>query len=94
MPVWSDQKSENVGRHKLCLLTVPESNLDIARDYTVAVIPDHYSSPEQLARVFDRLGKQAVSKLLRTKLPREKTKRSGDLGEIIATEYIAKLHTT
>jgi hypothetical protein len=35
-----------------------------------------------------KLGKRAVADYLRTKLPTKKTIRSGDLGEIIATEYI------
>jgi hypothetical protein len=51
-------------------------------------VPEHYASPEKLARVFEKLGKEAVANFLRTELPTRKSLRSGDMGEILATEYI------
>jgi len=85
-PDWSAEEDEDVGDHSLRLLTVAKP--DTARDLAANVVPDHYTSPEHIARVFQNLGKPGVAALLRTKLPTDKTKRSGDLGEIIATEYV------
>jgi HamA len=87
-PDWSEEADEDVGDHSLRVLTVEDMNLETARDLVAAVVPEHYTSPQHVARVFDNLGKPAVAKLLRTKLPTGKTSRSGDVGEIIATEYV------
>lgn len=85
---WIDEENEAVGAHALRLLSVADEKIDDARQRTIGVMPEHYASPEMIARTLDRLGKPAVANLLRTRLPTQKTKRSGDLGEILATEYI------
>jgi len=85
---WSEEEHEEVNGHALRLLTVIEGNHETARDLTVDILPDHYTSPEHLARIFRKLGKGAVADFLRTKLPTRPSLRSGDLGEIFATEYI------
>lgn len=85
---WSAEELEDVGRHALFLLTVTQANIDTARDLAVDAVPDHYTSPEHVARIFQKLGKEAVAEFLRTNLPARASLRSGDLGEIFATEYI------
>ncbi len=85
---WSTKKEEEVNGHSLSLISVPEESIEVARTNITAVVPDHYASPERLADILDRLGKPAVANLLRTKLPTTPTLRSGELGEIYATEYI------
>ena len=45
------------------------------------------------ARILERFGKTAAATLIREKLPDAKSIRSGDLGEILATEYITE-HTS
>lgn len=52
------------------------------------IIPDHYISPESIADTLDRLGKHAAAEKLRVKLPEAKKLRSGDVGEILATDYV------
>jgi hypothetical protein len=52
------------------------------------IAPSHYSSPERIASILDKLGKQKAAAYLRNKLPQSPKIRSGDLGEIIATQYI------
>lgn len=64
------------------------ANLATARDLAIAAVSDHYASREHLARIFDKLGKHGVAKFLRTKLPSRVSIRSGDLGEVLATEFI------
>ncbi len=51
-------------------------------------MPAHYASEEQVARALARLGKPAAAALIESKLPTTKQIRSGDLGEIYATEWI------
>ena len=55
---------------------------------TAAIVPAHYASEEQVARALARLGKPAAAALIQRKLPTTKAIRSGDLGEIYATEWI------
>jgi hypothetical protein len=55
---------------------------------TAAIVPGHYASEEQVARALARLGKPAAAALIEGKLPTTKGIRSGDLGEIYATEWI------
>src|SRR3989344_1503375 len=85
---WSEEEEEEVGGHSLRLLTATEGHKDTARDLVVSVVPEHYASPEKLARIFEKLGKEAVAGFLRTELPTRASLRSGELGEIFATEYI------
>jgi len=61
-----------------------------ARNLVAAVVPGHYASEEHIARALERLGKQAAADFIRKKLPTSKSMRSGDLGEIFATEFIAE----
>lgn len=53
-----------------------------------ADLPNTYAKSDALARIADRLGKDAVAEHLRNKLPITATARSGDMGEILATAYL------
>lgn len=53
-----------------------------------AALPSMYAKSDALARIADRLGKDAVAEHLRNKLPTEPSARSGDMGEILATAYL------
>ena len=64
------------------------ARLSTGIEVTAAVVPDHYASEEQVSRALDRLGKSAAAALIQGKLPTTKAIRSGDLGEIYATEWI------
>jgi hypothetical protein len=86
--VWCDDAPAAAGVHDLRILTAREVDLPLAVEVVAALIPDHYASEEHIARVLDRLGKHAAAELVRAKLPTTKGIRSGDLGEILATEYI------
>jgi hypothetical protein len=55
---------------------------------TAALVLGHYASEEQVARALARLGKPAAAALIQGKLPTTKAIRSGDIGEIYATEWI------
>lgn len=62
----------------------------MGRDRSAAVLPLHYVSEEQLSYAFDLLDKPGVAAVLRERIPHEARMRSGDLGEILATEYIVE----
>lgn len=86
---WCSTADSNIGPHGLRVLTGNLAQLNIGIDATAAVVPGHYASEEQVSRVLTRLGKPAAAELVRGKLPTTKAIRSGDLGEIFATEWIA-----
>lgn len=85
---WSEESEEDVGGQNLRLVKLVEGKEKSAVAKLVEAVPTHYTSTEHVARVFENLGKPGVAELLRTKLPTDSAKRSGDLGEILATEYI------
>jgi hypothetical protein len=51
-----------------------------------AVVRTHYTSPEIAAQRVAKLGAPATAKILRALLPKTKAARSGDFGEVLATE--------
>lgn len=85
---WCLLVDEPVGNHLRQVITGQSSKLSIGIQATAAVIPGHYASEEQVARALARLGKPAAAALIEGKLPTTKAIRSGDLGEIYATEWI------
>ncbi len=85
---WSDEAEANVNGHRLCLVALRNGHGVVAQEKAVDSLPDHYAGPEQVAHVLERLGKEAAAQYLRQKLPTKPSLRSGDLGEIFATEYI------
>ena len=85
---WCLTANAVVGDHNLSVLTGEGDKLEAGIGETAAVVPSHYASEEQVARALARLGKPAAAALIRGKLPTTKGIRSGDLGEIYATEWI------
>lgn len=85
---WCVCADEPVGNHFCRVLTGQAANRQIGIEATASIVPGHYASEERIARALARLGKQAASELIEGKLPTTKQIRSGDLGEIYATEWI------
>lgn len=79
----------NVGAHSVHVLTGDPTRLHLGIGATAAVVSSHYASEERIAHVLRRLGKPQAAALIEAKLPTTKQIRSGDLGEIFATEWIA-----
>ena len=71
------------------VLTADPQKLAVGIGATAAVVPGHYASEEHVARTLRLLGKPQAAALIEAKLPTTKQIRSGDLGEIFATEWIA-----
>jgi len=85
---WCDRAVADVGAHGMSVLSARPKDLSSAQDAVAAVVPSHYASEEHIAGILQRLGKIAAADFIREKLPVGKSIRSGDLGEILATEYI------
>ena len=69
------------------ILTANTAQLHLGIPATAAIVPAHYASEEQVARALAALGGRGAA-LIEGKLPTTKAIRSGDLGEIYATEWI------
>lgn len=85
---WCDLLEEDIGNHKLKVLTGKEESLNAGIEITASIVSSHYASEEQISRALARLGKLASAELIQGKLPTTKNIRSGDIGEIFATEWI------
>lgn len=79
-----------VNGHDLHLVNVIEGNLDDLIERVAAIVPGHYLAPNRIAAIFQRHGKRALAQRLTDLLPDQKRSRSGDIGEIFATEYITE----
>ena len=89
---WCDTHSSLINGHHLNILSSSEHRFPRACASIAAVIPYHYASRDDLDRIIEILGNTAAAEYLRTKLPHSPQARSGDLGEVLATEYIC-IHT-
>ncbi|MCB1607007.1 MAG: DUF1837 domain-containing protein [Xanthomonadales bacterium] len=58
------------------------------QDDLARTIRSHYDELDRIAKDVERLGYQAASEILKAALPQTKKGRSGDLGEILATELV------
>src|SRR5258708_440437 len=87
---WCEETEQAVGNHTLKVLTATDAKLEAARATTAAIVPTHYASEERIADLLARLGKPASARFIRDKIPAGPRIRSGDLGEILATEYVAE----
>ena len=85
---WCSSADTQYGNHFCRVMTGVPANMATGIQATAAIVPSHYAAEEQVARALARLGKPAAAALIEGKLPTTKNIRSGDLGEIYATEWI------
>lgn len=85
---WCDSADLPLGNHHIRLMTGRPTHAAVAIQITAAVVPTHYASEERIARALQRLGKPAAAQLIIDSLPQTAQIRSGNLGEIYATEWI------
>jgi hypothetical protein len=88
-PNWCDRANEAHGVHVLEVVTARPADTNFGRNAVAAIVPGHYAAEEQVARILRRLGRPKSAAFIEGKLPTTKSIRSGDLGEILATEYVA-----
>lgn len=85
---WCDIEEEKVNGHDLRLLTAKDSELKSLIWALIGTLPAHYAAPQRIAAIFKKFGKQKAAAYIESKLPKSKTGKSSDLGEILSTEYI------
>lgn len=85
---WCDCADVPLGNHHVRLMTGRPPHSAVGIQATAAVLPTHYAAEERIAHALQRLGKPAAAQLIIDSLPQTTQIRSGDLGEIYATEWI------
>lgn len=70
--------------------TITSQDDDAGIDLIATRLPEVYADTTALALIAERYGKPDVAAFLRHRLPTKKSSRSGDMGEILATAYLAE----
>jgi hypothetical protein len=81
------QRSEEKQKHFWTLVEKAGGRAAI-RDRLAETMRSHYERLDRIADDVARLGYEGAAELLRTVLPRQARARSGELGEILATELV------
>jgi len=90
---WCDiDESVHGDNKKLCGLSEKANGRAAIRAELVQRVRSHYDKLEQIAEDAERLGFPGASAILKERMPRTARARSGEMGEIVATEFI-ELHT-
>ena len=85
---WLQEHATDMGQHEvIILLECPGTRACLAAELQ-DTFRDHYMSQEMWAKRIEALGAPETSELLKELLPNTKTSRSGDAGEILATEIV------
>lgn len=87
---WCSTKKDKQGAHDVVVLAGIDGKRQIGIDHCAAAIPGHYGNPAFAAKLLAKLGRKKAAGHLENQLPTSKQLRSGDLGEIIATHYVAE----
>lgn len=87
---WVTFHREDVGQHELVHMSADGTSVGNGVDWAAATIPRHYASGHEIASVLESLGKADAAKFLLGKVPVGVRARSGELGEIIGTQYATR----
>lgn len=85
---WCDSADTPLGNHHVRVMTGRPADAATGIQVTSTAVPAHYAAEERIAAALARLGKAAAAQLITDLLPQTPQIRSGDLGEIYATEWI------
>ena len=85
---WCVEKQTGDKRKSLRLLQEREKAQPTAIETLRSIVPTHYYDPTRISRWLKKWGKQKCLATLKSNLPAGKKARSGDIGEILATEYV------
>jgi hypothetical protein len=83
---WLSTISSSIGKHPLHVMAEQAGVRTVMLGEVRAIVRTHYVSPEIAVQRVADLGSPATAKILRELLPKTKTARSGDFGEVLATE--------
>ncbi|SEG76704.1 Hachiman antiphage defense system protein HamA [Bosea lathyri] len=85
---WCDSADTPVGNHHVRVMRGRVADAATGVQLSAAAVPVHYAAEERIAHALARLGKAGAAQLITGLLPQTPQIRSGDLGEIYATEWI------
>lgn len=85
---WCDSADTPLGNHHVQVMTCRPADAATGIQATATALPVHYAAEERIAAALSRLGKAAAAQMITELLPQTPQIRSGDLGEIYATEWI------
>ena len=83
---WLKGVKTRVGKHGLTVLSESRESRGTVSPELREIVRDHYMSPEMWSKRLEDLGAPETAKMLKELLPKSKRARSGDTGEILATE--------
>ena len=83
---WLKGAKTSVGKHDLTVLSENRDSRDTVSSELRETVRDHYMSPEMWSKRLEDLGAPETAKMLKELLPKTRSARSGDTGEILATE--------
>jgi Cap4 SAVED domain len=85
---WCSTDSRARGKYRCEILREVDSSREELEPTLGELVQKHYVDPERAAERIERLGYKKAAKQLNQYLPTSTKARSGDLGEILATEYV------
>jgi hypothetical protein len=85
---WCEAQKKRAGRKRYWTLAEKFGGRELIRATLAETMRSHYDRLERIADDIARLGYPGASNVLRVTLPRTPRARSGDLGEILATELV------
>jgi hypothetical protein len=85
---WCDSDEEESDRKRYWSFCEKKGGRQAIRRSLAETIRSHYDRLERIAEDVARLGYRAAARILATAIPTEPKARSGDLGEILATELV------
>ena len=85
---WCEAQKERTGRKRYWTLAEKSGGRELIRAALAETMRSHYDRLERIADDVARLGYEGAANILRATLPRTPRARSGDLGEILATELV------
>ncbi len=83
---WCNNDNQKAGKKSFLKLTEKVSGRDAIKAQLATTVRSHYDSLDRIAADVEHLGYKAAATILRERLPRSKKARSGDIGEILASE--------
>lgn len=85
---WCNSTKEKNERKHYWTFVEKDGGRDDIRNDLAETIRSHYDRLERIAEDVDRLGYKVAAEILREAMPQTTKGRSGDLGEILATELV------
>lgn len=85
---WCSTSEQETGVKRLAILKEKQAARSTALKSLQGIIPNHYFPEGVIQKRLKRLGREKTAAMVKAILPKTTKAMSGDLGEILATEYV------